>query len=212
MRNFTNNQQVSIVVQAGGQSVRMGTDKGLVELRGKPLAGWIIDQTADIASETLIVSNQPEHYQRFGLPVYPDIIPGIGALGGLYTATHYARFEYIFVLACDMPFIHKAVLQYMLNRINSHDVLIPFLDDRTKLEPFRALYRKNCERPILNAIQAGKRRAISFFAEVNVQEMAFREISELDPEGISFFNINTPEDVERAEIIAASLPTGFLSS
>lgn len=212
MRNFNNEKQVSIVVQAGGQSVRMGTDKGLVELRGKPLVRWIIDQTADIAAETLIVSNQPAHYKQFELPVYPDLIPGIGALGGLYTAVHYAQFEYIFVLACDMPFVYKAVLQHMLKRIETADVLIPFLNDRTKLEPFRALYRKSCEKPILNAIQAGKRRAISFFAEVKVQEMAFSEISALDPDGISFYNINTPEDVQQAEIIAASLPATFFAS
>lgn len=206
MRNFDFNLPVSVVIQAGGQSVRMGADKGLVELRGKPLVRWIIDQTDGIAAETLIISNHSASYAQFGLPVHHDILPGIGALGGLYTAIHWAKYDHIFVLACDMPFINPALLRFMLTRIATYDVLIPALDDQFMLEPFRALYRKRCEQPIHDAIQAGKRRAISFFPEVAVQILPFKEISRFDPDGISFFNINTPEDLQQAEILAGSLP------
>lgn len=195
----------SVVIQAGGQSSRMGMDKGLLLLRDKPLVRWVADQVDELADELLLISNQPENYARFGWPVYSDLIPGIGALGGLYTALSVAAGERIFVLACDMPFINLGVLHAMLARPESCQVVIPQLQDDQALEPFRALYHRSCQQPILNAIQSGKRRAISFFDDVQVCYFPWDEIKKYDPEGRSFFNINTPEDLFEAERLASAL-------
>lgn len=146
--------KISVIIQAGGRSSRMGMDKGLVELAGRPLVQWIYDQVHELADEILLVSNQPEAYHSFGWPVFEDLIPDIGALGGLYTAVSIASHTNVLVLACDMPFINLHILQAMLDRPASCQVVIPRLQDPKALEPFRALYRKSCQVPMLNAIQS----------------------------------------------------------
>jgi molybdopterin-guanine dinucleotide biosynthesis protein A len=198
--------KLSVVIQAGGQSTRMGADKGLLKLSGKPLVQWIVDQVRDLADEILLISNQPDNYLPLGWPVYGDVIPDIGALGGLYTAVSIANYEIVLVLACDMPFINKKILQAMLAYPQSCQVVIPRLQDPNALEPFRARYHKSCQQPILDAIQTGKRRAISFFPDVQVCYYPWEEIHRLDPHALSFFNINTPDDLQQAEEIATTLP------
>lgn len=195
----------SYVIQAGGMSTRMGTDKGLVTLRGRTLVAWILDQLAPIEAEKLLISNQPDLYDHFGVPVYKDVVPGIGALGGLLTALTYARGDLVFVLACDMPFIELSLLSTMIEMIDGYDLVIPTLGSSENTEPFRALYRKTCLEPIRVAITSGKRRAISFFPDVKVRFYDLPEFSPDDSASWSFFNINLPEDLVQAETIVDRL-------
>ena len=199
------NTNLSLVIQAGGQSSRMGTDKGLITLHGKTLVEWIISQTDSLGAEQLIISNSPELYQDYHLPVYQDVFQGIGALGGLYSALYFASYEWVFVLACDMPFINLQLLGYMQGLANDFDVLIPRLQDPNATEPFRALYRKNCMISVEKAIHSGQRRVISFFPDVRVRYIEWEEILRFDPHGYSFYNINTPDDLGEAERLAALL-------
>lgn len=203
MRNlYSQLSLASFVIQAGGMSSRMGSDKGLVLLRGKPLVQWILDQLAPIETEKIIISNQPASYYHFGVPVYEDVIPAIGALGGLLTALTYARHELVFVLACDMPFLDLSLLDVMNNLIEDHDVVIPCLGKPENTEPFRALYRQTCLEPIKSAIASGKRRAISFFPDVRVNYYNLPEYTPTDPTSWIFFNINSPEDLAEAESLS----------
>jgi molybdopterin-guanine dinucleotide biosynthesis protein A len=145
-----------------------------------------------------IISNQVEDYLQFGLPVYPDVIPGVGALGGVYSALYHAKTEYVLLLAVDMPFIELALLDYLLRTAQGFDVAIPKVSDKGFLEPFRAVYSRRCLFSIKKMIAAGKRRVISFFEDVSVRVIEPEEIEKFDPQGISFFNLNTPEDLEKA--------------
>lgn len=194
-------QQFSIVIQAGGRSERMGQDKGLVSLNGKPLVQHILDQVDDLSTDIFIISNTPQTYQRFALPVYPDLIQGIGALGGIYSAVHYASLEYCLILACDMPFINRELIELLLDLSPGYDVVIPRLQADEFAEPFRALYSKRCLAAIEKAIQSGKRRVISFFQDVRVRYVDWDEFSHIDPLKLTFFNINTPGDLVRAQEI-----------
>ena len=202
--------EVSFVIQAGGKSVRMGTDKGLILLAGKPLVSWILDRIIGIGGDVLIISNSLDNYRKFNTPVYPDILPGIGALGGLHTALFYATRDLVYVLACDMPFIHTCMLENIVKVSTNFDVVIPRLEGN-KLEPFRALYRKStCLNSINKAIANNKRRMISFFDDVKVKYYNFEDYRKFDPDLISFINVNTPEELSIAEVLSTSLPDGFL--
>ena len=201
---------LSIVLQAGGQSNRMGRDKGLVPFQRKPLLQFILDQIADLGKETIIISNQPAEYQQVGLPIFGDVYPDVGALGGLYSAIHHATQPYCLVLACDMPFVNRSFLEHLIILAASHDAVIPRLSPPGKVgkvfaEPFRAVYNKSCLQPIQTAIENGQRRVISFFDDVDIRFVERPEIEQFDPQVRSFFNINTPADLAEAERLALEM-------
>ncbi len=101
---------LTVVIQAGGESRRMGQDKALLPFLGKPLIQRVIERVASLADELLVTTNRPEAYQFLDLPLFPDVIPGRGALGGLYTALSAASQPLVAVVACDMPFASPALL------------------------------------------------------------------------------------------------------
>ncbi|MFQ5409716.1 MAG: molybdenum cofactor guanylyltransferase [Anaerolineales bacterium] len=206
---------LTVVIQAGGRSTRMGRDKGLVPFLGAPLMQTILDQVVGLGRETIIISNRPADYRRFGLPVYPDVFQDVGALGGLHAAIFHAREPYCLVLACDMPFINRPLLDHLLALAADFDAVIPRLQPpegrRGKVfaEPFRAVYNKTCLAPIAQAIETGERRVISFFNAVNIRFVEREEIEHFDPDARSFFNVNTPDELAEAEQIARSLNIGY---
>ena len=196
-------EKLSIVIQAGGKSSRMAQDKGLVEFRGMPLTQYILDQVQDLGDETIIISNHPESYQQFGLPIFADVIEGFGALGGLYSAIYHAAHEFCLVLAVDMPFINRPLLKHLLQLSPEHDAVIPRLKQTEFAEPFRAVYKKSCLEAIKSSIDGGRRKVISFFDEVDIRFVERAEVEKFDPKLKSFFNINTPQDLAEAERLAS---------
>lgn len=188
----------SVVINAGGKSSRMGRDKGLLPFGEGTMLSYILDQIAGLGTEQIIISNQPEDYEQFGLPVYPDVIPEIGALGGVYSALHYSKNPYSLLLACDMPFVNLPLIEAMLAAAPNYDVVIPRLQLEGFAEPFRAVYAKACFPHIKKVIDQGKRRVISFFPAVSIRYIERAEILRVDPDELSFFNVNTPEDLEEA--------------
>ena len=189
---------LTIVLQAGGQSTRMGEDKGLMSFDGTTLIEYILRQIIDLADIVFVVSNQPYDYEFLGLPVFMDVRPGIGSLGGLLTAMTYVRTNYALVLACDMPFVNLNLITFMLEQAPNHDVIVPVYGGEQYIEPFRGLYSKTCLPAIERAVVAGKRRAIAFHPDVNVRLISQQEVNRFDPGGQTFINVNTPEDYRQA--------------
>src|SRR5512143_3119304 len=101
---------LSVVVQAGGQSTRMGENKALKPFLGEPLIQRVIQRLRPVADEVLITANDPLEYLFLGVPVFPDVRPGRGPLGGLYTALAKATHPTAAVVACDMPFASAPLL------------------------------------------------------------------------------------------------------
>jgi molybdopterin-guanine dinucleotide biosynthesis protein A len=191
---------VSIVIQAGGQSSRMGFDKGLVELCGRSMIENIIDRLEPYAGEMLITSNQPSKYERFGKKIFQDIYKDYGALAGLHTALTAATNEMVFVIACDLPFVNPELFKFMKNIFEAKnvDVVIPRTDQG--FEPFYSFYRKSTCLPLVNdAILSGKKRLISWFENALIHPVYEKELRIFDPSLGSFININTPEDLENAQ-------------
>lgn len=191
---------VSIVIQAGGKSSRMGEDKGLVKLQDSPLISHVIKNLENLGDEMLITSNSPQGYLQFGLPVYEDEIKDYGALAGMATAFKAARHEKVVLVACDMPFADKKLFKYMLKLLDKEniDAVVPSTD--VGYEPFHAVYRREiCLPAVLRAIEKQKKRMISWFEDVDVYLMETSEFKKITGEKNPFFNINTPEELKLAE-------------
>lgn len=194
--------EYSVAIQAGGESSRMGQDKGLLQFGGMPLVEYIYQQVSGMGRDIFIVSNHPEDYLQFGLPVFPDIYTGIGALGGIHTVLTHTQTEKVLILACDMPFVNTEVVNYLLSFAEQYDVVVPTIHPKGFVEPFKAVYSKACLQAVEKAILANRRRVISFFDDVRVKYVGKEEIAALDPDFTSFLNVNTPEDLHKALKIA----------
>ena len=190
---------LSIAIQAGGQSSRMGRDKALVPLMGKPLIEHVLERISGLSDEILITTNRPRDYAYLGFPTAQDSSPGAGALAGLKTALQASLGERVLVLACDLPFVSKELLKHLIGLSDQADVTIPYRNG--KYEPFVAVYAKTCVAAIDESLKAGEMRMISFYPLVKVLALDEQKIAALDPDGLSFFNINTPDDLSKAERI-----------
>jgi molybdopterin-guanine dinucleotide biosynthesis protein A len=192
---------VTLAVQAGGQSRRMGRDKGLVELGGRPLISHVLERLQPLADDVLVTTNAPQDYGFLGVRLVSDPVPGAGALPGLATALEAARGERVMVVACDMPFVSPALMSYLLDLAQEADVAIP--RRLGEFEPLLAVYRRTCRTAIEAALAAGQSRMISFFPSVRVRPVEDAELESVDPSGRSFFNVNTPDDLRMAETMWA---------
>jgi molybdopterin-guanine dinucleotide biosynthesis protein A len=197
---------LTIAIQAGGQSIRMGQDKALMPFLGRPLVTRIVERLEELADELLVTTNQPEDYAFLGLPLFSDLLPGTGALGGLYTALSAARHPLVGVIACDMPFILPDLLRAQCDLLvyEGRDVVVPRTPEG--LEPLHSIYRREtCLPAVQKALDAGERKMIAWFTAVNVRVMEPPEVAAIDPGFRSFININRPEEFREAEELARHL-------
>ncbi|NWF64788.1 MAG: molybdenum cofactor guanylyltransferase [Chloroflexi bacterium] len=197
---------LSVVVQAGGQSSRMGEDKALKSFLGKPLVTRVIERLAPIADELIVTTNRPADYAFIkDARLTADLKPGRGALGGLYTAIASASHDYVAVVACDMPFASTRLIESAYNLLvkEEADVVIAKTDEG--YEPFHALYRREtCLSAIEAAIIEDKWKVIAWFPQVKVRTLSPDELKSFDPSGLCFWNVNTPEEFQKAEQLAQS--------
>jgi molybdopterin-guanine dinucleotide biosynthesis protein A len=148
-------------------------------------------------SEVLVVTNDPELYLHLDVTIVQDVIPGQGPLGGIYTGLLFAQGESVFVMACDMPFVQPVVVRRMVQLASDYDIVVP--KKEAVLEPLHAIYSSRCLPHIKKKLDRQELQVISFFQAVKVYCFSLAEIGQLDPLGISFFNINTPKDMDRAK-------------
>ncbi len=189
---------------AGGQSSRLGTNKALVEVGGQRIIERILARVRGLGDEVLLVTNTPAEYAYLGLPSFPDLLPGKGPLGGLYTALSYAKNEYILALSCDQPFLNRNLLAYLLSLRHDYDVVVP-LNREGYPQSMHAVYGKGCLEPIRRSLEAERLKVIGFFSDVRVREVTGAEIDRFDPQRLSFLNVNTPEDLAEARRLAQVL-------
>ena len=185
-------------VLAGGKSSRMGFQKTFAKLDGKPLIRWTIDSLTEAGTfdRIFIVTNHIPSLASLDLDAVADLFDDRGPLGGLHAALMFCSAEYLFLCACDMPFIEPKLVRLLCERAKGADVCIPFV--RGEFEPLCATYRKRTVKAVERAIESGKRRVISFFESVRVRKVHENEIKAVDPALVSFFNINSPQDMDRA--------------
>lgn len=196
---------VTGIILAGGLSRRLGRDKAVEPINGQPLIGRVMDALSRIADELVVVVNTPQRGRELPLPdsavVAVDIYPNAGSLGGIFTGLSAASNQWGIVAACDMPFLNLDLLSHLLSFRESHDAVVPVLDHRP--EPTHAAYSKVCLSAIETRLEAGDLKIARFFDDVRVKYVSQREVEEIDPGRLSFFNVNTEEDLTRACLLAA---------
>ena len=189
----------SLAIIAGGQSRRMGRDKAFVDLGGKPLIEHVIERSAELGlAETILITNKPAQHAHLGLPMYRDILPDKGSLGGIYTALVQAQNPDVLVLACDMPFVNTDLLRYMVGQICADtDIVVPTVDGYP--QGLHAIYKRTCIEPIAEQLAADRLKIIRFYDRMRVRYLDESDYAAFDPQGRSFANLNTPEELAEAE-------------
>ncbi len=190
---MTSKYSASGIILSGGKSIRMGQNKALIEIEGVPIINRIYDLFKELFEEVIIVTNHAASFKNFGSKILQDLIPGRGALGGLYTGIFFSSFQYSFCVACDMPFLNKSLVQYLFENIRGDDVIVPRTTDG--LQPLHAIYSKNCLAPMQRIIEKGGYRIIDFYKMVRVKIVDEKDFLFLDPCKQSFINLNTPEEL-----------------
>ena len=196
--------RVTGVIQAGGKSARMGGGaKALLELGGRRIIERVIEAVAPAVGDLLIVTNTPEVYAFLGLRMVADVYPDHGSLGGIYSGLKAATGDAAFTVACDMPFLHRDVVRLVVERAGLGDVVIPRVGDQ--LETLHAAYAKSCLPHIEERLVAGRLKIVGFFDRVSVVEIPEAEVARYHDPAIVFMNVNTPDELARAKVLAAHL-------
>jgi molybdopterin-guanine dinucleotide biosynthesis protein A len=190
---------ISAVVLAGGRSRRLGMDKSLLRVNGRWLLEQILGAVSALSDDLILVGTSRRQFARLPARVVPDDFPGGGPLAGIYSGVKAMRHQRGLFLACDMPFLNLHLLRYMVLLSSDFDVVIPSIEVKT--EPLHAIYSQACADPIRASLERKDQRVVSFFPQVRVRYVSPSEIDLLDPEHLSFFNINTAEDLARAETL-----------
>lgn len=196
-------EAISVIVLAGGASIRMGTNKALLPVSpSERLVDRVVANLRALSGDVVLVSNAPDLYA--GLPVrhVRDAFQGAGPLAGLHAGLMAANHPWAFVAACDMPLVNLRLVRYMALARRGYDAVIPRIG--AAVEPLHALYSRTCLPAIESRLQAGERRVISFYPDVRVRYLEDREIAVLDPDGRSFANANTPDDWSRLKALMDS--------
>ena len=190
-------EPISAIIQAGGQSRRMGTDKALIDYDGRPILAHVIDTLRHLSDDVLVVSNRSDTYGPLAAPlgarIVPDYEPPSGPLGGIAAGLAAMNHELGIVVACDMPFLNLDLFRYLIERAADFDVVVPQTGDQ--YEPLHAIYRRSCLAAIQRRLANNERRVISFFQDVRLSVMPEAEWRAIDPTGRSLANLNTPDDL-----------------
>jgi molybdopterin-guanine dinucleotide biosynthesis protein A len=199
---MSNGLMLSIAIQAGGESRRMGEDKALRRFLGQPLIARVLARVESLADEVFVITHQPAAYRFLNRVLVSDVMPGRGALGGLYTALSVATHDYVAVIGCDMPFVSASLLRRQHDLLCDEgadaDAMIP----RTEKgwEPLHAVYRRTtCLPAVRVALDAGLWRITGWLETIRVHALAVEEVKQFDPLQRAFCNVNTPEEFAQAE-------------
>ncbi len=192
------------IILAGGKNKRFGSEKAFIQLKpGLSLIQNTLNLFRKIFSEIIIVTNNPSLYQRFETRAVEDLFKDKGPLGGVFSGLCFSKSELNFVIACDMPFPNADLIEYILRQPEKYDLVLPEVDG--KVDPLFARYSKPTLPVIFSHLSSGDLKVQSILAELKVLKITPEKIKQFDPEHLSFFNINTQEDLKKTkEVILES--------
>lgn len=189
-------QQCTGVILAGGENRRMPVRKAFIQVRGRKIIDRNLSVLKGLFEEVLIVTNEPEHYAYTGAKLLGDIYDIRGPMTGLFTALFHAGSKWVFVSACDMPFIRRPLIRYMASKRYGYDAVVPSL--RGRPEPLFAFYSTRILPSIERSLLTGDRGLNVFLHnhKKRVKYIPSREIAGFDRSASSFINLNTPRDID----------------
>lgn len=182
-------------ILAGGENTRMPLLKSFIEVDGQNIIERNIRTTRQLFKENFIVTNQPEYYTSLGIPLLGDVYDVRGPITGIFTVLLNASNSWVFISACDMPFLNRDLIAYMAMRRTGKDAVVPVLDRNT--EPLFAFYSRRLLDKIEKAVLTGRKSLRDFLRNKRVQYITTEEIERIDTHAASFVNLNSPEDIER---------------
>ncbi len=173
-----------------------GQTKALLEIGAVPIIKRVLDTLSLVFDSNIIITNTPEDFDFLGYPMFRDIFPNCGSMGGLYTGLIRMDRPYGFLVACDMPFLRVDAIGELLKEINDADVVIPEVDG--KYEPLHAIYSKTCVPCLEESIRTGDLKILNLFDKLKISFIREEVLRSIDPDLRFLMNVNTFDDLERA--------------
>lgn len=188
-------KDITGIILAGGKNSRMGVNKAFLPIDGIRLIEKTLDIYRQIFNEIIIVTNDPLAYIEFAdAAIVTDIYKGKGPAGGIYTGLFYAKNSYAFVSACDMPFLNKDFILYMIDQRGRYDIIVPELPEG--FQALHALYSRNCLFAMKRMIDSDELKITGLYKEARILRITEEKIKPFEKDGRLFLNLNTPEDLK----------------
>jgi molybdopterin-guanine dinucleotide biosynthesis protein A len=189
------------VVLAGGSSRRLGLDKALLRFGDAPLLQIVVDRITQVCDHVVVAVDRPERYQelRLSANLVADASPGLGPISGLQSGLQASDAEHILVVACDLPFLNVELLRFMADMPRSYQALVPRSEGRW--QPLCAIYARSCLKVVDAMVSAGGGSIHQLLERLDVQQLDEEEMRRLDPQRLSFLNLNERSDLESARAI-----------
>ena len=184
------------VILVGGKSSRMGRAKALLPFDNEPLIAHVVRRLKSWFPEIIVVAAPDQELPELSAVLVRDEIAYQGPVSGIYHGLKAATKDVCFVTSCDAPFLNFELIDHLLEQISEYDVVVPFWQER--FQPLHAIYRTSVVPPLKEQLERGELRPIFLYDKVRTRKIQEAEIRRLDPEGLSFLNMNSPADYDAA--------------
>lgn len=193
---MSRNSSCAGIILAGGLNSRMGgRNKARLPIEGQTILDRLVALFRGLFDPIMIVTNQPRDYLDEGVILVTDLVDIRSSLIGIYSGLFYSPRPHAFITGCDMPFLKRELLELMLKNLEARwDVVVPVTAEG--FQPLSAIYSRRCLEPIARQLAEEKLKVSHFFPKVRIKKVPETSLRQVDPELKSFFNINTPEDLE----------------
>ena len=187
------------VILSGGLAARYdGTEKALLQVGGVRILDHIYDIYSQLFEEIILVTNSPQKFLEWDLLIVSDLFPIRSALTGIHAGLFYMTNPFAFISACDTPFLKKEMVETVIEKIEPQiDIVMP--ETSAGFEPLCAAYSKRCLEAAQNHLEQKKLKITKTFRKSRIKTISEKVLRKIDPDLRSFFNINTPDDLKRAE-------------
>ena len=193
------------VILSGGLAHRYdGIEKALLRVGGERILDRLYAIYRELFDEIILVTNNPEKFLKWDLLIVSDLFAIRSSLTGIHAGLFYMTTPYAFISACDTPFLKKEMIETIIEKIEARiDIVMP--ETTAGFEPLCAAYSKRCLEAAQNHLEQEKLKITKTFRKSRIKTISEKALRKIDPELRSFFNINTPEDLARAEEMVNSL-------
>ncbi|MCR4429292.1 MAG: molybdenum cofactor guanylyltransferase [Caldiserica bacterium] len=194
--NESESQSISSIILSGGRGTRIGGNKPQIMLLGKTLIEWTISSVENLSREILILpGGNPSQICHPKARFLPDLFPGTGPMGALYSGLFFCQQSWAFAFACDMPFVKTPLLLFMLKIRGQFDAVLGKINGQ--IQPFPGLYSRNCLPVFAEDIKNGRLKITRTLSSLNIQYFKEEDIKKYDPDMLSFFNVNSRDDLNQ---------------
>jgi molybdenum cofactor guanylyltransferase len=196
------------IILAGGMNRRMdGRNKALLSVGEQPIVGRLIELFQDLFEQVILVTNRPLEFVTWECMIVSDLLPVRSSLTGIHAGLFYTRSSHAFIAACDMPFLKSEMVHLLINNLEPQwDVIVPVT--REGYQPLCAVYSKRCLKTIENQTAQGNMKISKLYSKIKIKKIDEESLRQIDPDLISFFNINTQEDWALSQKMRVSIADG----